>query len=128
MNLLLDSCTFYWLCEEHNRLSERAKKIFLDEENTAFLSVVSMWELTVKQQLGRIRFDEDPYTFFYHQCQYADITMLPLNPDAIEHLPSLPTVHNDPFDRMLICQAKTHDLTILTPDQKIHQYDVTCAW
>jgi PIN domain nuclease of toxin-antitoxin system len=122
MRLLLDTCTFLWIVLEPTRLSARATQLFTDPGNSCFLSAVSSWEIAVKYGLGQISLQQPPQVLVPAQRLIHGIGPLPLNEDEAVYVPSLPRLHKDPFDRMLICQAIVHDLVILTPDSAIRQY------
>lgn len=128
MKLLLDTCTFLWIIKGSDELSNTAKILFSQPENEVFLSAISFWEVIVKNQLGKLPLPKFPEKFIQEQRKLHRIESLPLDESSIAQLPKLPLLHQDPFDRMLICQAITHGLTILTPDKHILQYPVSCAW
>jgi len=87
-----------------------------------------VWEMTVKYQLGKLPLPENPVDFARKQREVYAIEPIDLTDTAIRHLLLLPDYHRDPFDRMLICQALAHGLTILTPDHFIQRYPVLTAW
>lgn len=129
MNVLLDTCTFIWLISDPKRLSSLAGQILADPLNQLYLSSVSTWELAVKVQLGRIYFHQAFSVFIPAQRQKHRVDSLPLSEAAAAHVLSLPLMHADPFDRMLICQAIVNDLIIVTPDPLIRQYpQVRAEW
>jgi len=128
MKLLLDTCTFLWLVTDDEALSQESRKLFIDPTNEVFLSAVSGWEIMLKYSLGKLPLPTPPEQFLPTQRSLHHIEALPLHEEAIVHLPKLPTFHKDPFDRMLICQAIQHELTILTPDPLITQYAIRTIW
>jgi PIN domain nuclease of toxin-antitoxin system len=128
VNLLLDTCTFVWLLADSPDLSSRVRQCFSDPGNEVYLSVVSTWEIVIKYRLGRLPLPEPPQRFIPTQRELHDIRPLPLEEAAVLQLARLPDYHKDPFDRMLICQAIAHGLTILTPDPAITQYPVRTEW
>ncbi len=128
MRLLLDTCTFLWIASNSPELSERAKQTFSLAENDVFLSSVSVWEILVKQKLGRLPLPTRPELFVQEMRQQHGIESLPLTEDATFYLNRLPSIHRDPFDRMLICQALAEGLTLLTPDSSISEYPVPTRW
>lgn len=128
MRLLLDTCTFLWIVGDEPALSARARALFARADHEVFLSVVSVWEIVVKHQLGRLPLPAPPRAFVSGHRERHRITALPLEEDAIFQLPALPDRHKDPFDRMLVCQAVHHGLTLLTPDPLIQQYPVAHTW
>lgn len=128
MKLLLDTCTFLWIIKGSEELSDKAKMLFSQSENEIYLSAISFWEMIVKNQLGKLPLPKFPEKFIQEQRVLHRIESLPLEESSIAQLPKLPLLHQDPFDRMLICQAIANGLTILTPDKHIMQYPVSYTW
>lgn len=128
MKFLLDTCTFLWLITDDPALSNRARDLFTDPVNEAYLSTVSLWEMVVKFSLDKLHLPDAPERFIPEQRKRHQIAKLPLEEQAVFYLPRLPVLHRDPFDRMLICQTIHHELTLLTPDPLITQYAVKTAW
>jgi len=128
MKLLLDTCTFLWLILNAKDLTERAKQLFRDPDNEVYLSVVSTWEIAVKYAIGRLDLPEEPRLYVPRQRERHGIQSLPLDEPASLQVSALPRIHSDPFDRMLIAQALTHGLTILSPDDLIKKYPVQIIW
>lgn len=128
MKLLLDACTFLWLITDDPALSIKARDLFTDPDNEAYLSTISAWEIEVKFGLGKLPLPQAPERFILEQRERHGIATLPLEEQAVFYLSRLPSLHRDPFDRMLICQAIHHELTLLTPDPLITQYAVKTAW
>ena len=128
MNFLLDTCTFLWLTKGHDSLSPHAIKAFVEPGNRVYLSVVSAWEINVKCRLGKLPLPLSPDKFVPQERERHLISPLDLSESDVRHLGKLPVFHKDPFDRMLVCQAIEHSLTILTPDPLITQYPILCLW
>lgn len=128
MKLLLDTATFLWLTIDSPLLSAQTRNLFTDPANEVYLSAVSAWEIAVKHAIGKLPLPEKPNSFIPRQRALHGIASLSLAEDAALKLPMLPSLHRDPFDRMLVCQALAHDLTILTPDAAIRSYPVKSAW
>jgi PIN domain nuclease of toxin-antitoxin system len=128
MKVLLDTCAFLWLVRDDAALSGKARELIVNPENSVFLSSVSVWEMTVKYGLGKLPLADLPYIYIPTERKKHEIESLPLVEEAVAQLGKLPIHHKDPFDRMLICQAIEHDLTILTSDGLIVQYPVKTAW
>jgi PIN domain nuclease of toxin-antitoxin system len=125
---LLDTCTFLWLITDDIALSASARDVFLDPANDVYMSAVSVWEIAVKHSLGKLPLPASPVRFIPTQRERHGITSLPLEEQAVLYLSKLPLFHRDPFDRILVCQAIQHELTLLTPDPLITQYAVRTAW
>lgn len=128
MKILLDTCAFLWLTTDAPELTEKARLLFQDTRNDVYLSSVSLWEIMVKNKLGKLPLPENPEKFIVDQCSKHLIESLPLDNHAVFYLKDLPDHHRDPFDKMLICQAIAHDLTLLTSDKMIMQYPVATVW
>jgi len=125
---LLDTCTFLWILEDVPSLSARARDLFQDPANEIYLSAVSAWEISLKCALGRLSFKEAPERFIPQRREKYGIAFLPLEEAAALSLHRLPNYHKDPFDRMLICQAITHGMVLLSPDPEIQRYPVKTDW
>jgi PIN domain nuclease of toxin-antitoxin system len=126
--LLLDTCTFLWILGDSPRLSGRARDAFAEAENEVYLSAASAWEIAVKHRLGRLPLTSPPEVFVPEQRKAHGIEPLPVDEEAALYVAQLPDLHRDPFDRMLVAQATVHGLTVLTPDEAIHQYAVRKFW
>jgi len=124
MRLLLDTCIFLWLISGDRKLTDSLRENICDPENEIFLSSVSIWESIVKYQLGKLPLPKPPGEYLPAQRKRHHISSLPLDEDSVVHLSNLPPVHRDPFDRMLICQAIEHGLTLVTADDIIRSYPV----
>ena len=128
MRILLDTCTFLWIAEGAPQLSTTAINLFRDPVNEVFLSSISAWEIAIKYSIGRLPLPDEPQLFIPEQREAHEIDMLPLDENAALHLIKLPALHNDPFDRMLVCQSIIHGMTILTPDKLLSSYPARTIW
>lgn len=128
MNLLLDTVTFLWLIEDAPNVSADARAALMDDENPLFLSVASSWEIGVKYRAGKLRLPLPPARLVPQQRKLRGIEPLAVIEAAALRLPQLPQFHRDPFDRMLVCQAIEHGMTIVTPDELIRAYPVQTLW
>lgn len=128
MNVLLDTCTFLWLISEPTKLSATATTELHDPNNRCWMSIVSTWELALAISMGRISLTQPVESFVPAQRLLHRVDLLPLTEAAAFQLPRLPTIHKDPFDRMLVCQGIVEAMTILTPDSNIHKYPVKTSW
>ena len=128
MNLLLDTVTFLWWVTGDSRVTERAFALVRDPSRHVYLSQVSVWEIAVKHALGKLPLPEDPVGLIPRLRADHGFEELPLKEGAVLPLLRLPLPHRDPFDRMLICQAIEHGLTLVTPDLEIQRYPVRTEW
>ena|ERR1043166_8902871 len=126
MRLLLDTHIFLWYITNDRRLRSEIATSIQDASNEVFLSVVSTWEAMIKYQLGRLELPAPADVYLRERQRQHRIVTLPLDNEAVAHLLSLPALHRDPFDRMLVCQAIHHELTLVTADEQITRYPVTC--
>ncbi|ODS32633.1 MAG: PIN domain protein [Candidatus Scalindua rubra] len=124
MRILLDTCIFLWFISGDERLSDPIREDICDSKNEVYLSTVSVWESIVKYQLGRLPLPEPPGEYLPIQRKRHRISSLLLDEGSVVHLANLPPIHRDPFDRMLICQAIEHNLTLVTVDNMIRSYPV----
>jgi PIN domain nuclease of toxin-antitoxin system len=131
MKLLLDTCTFLWWIAEHPRISGAAARAVRDANNECWLSVASVWEMLVKHRSARLDIDsgaQSAFDFLCEQCRINRIELLPVLAADVRHVSQLPDIHRDPFDRLLICQAIEHGLTLVTPDGHIQRYPIRTLW
>ncbi len=128
MNVLLDTVTFLWWVTDDDGLSVGASDYIKDPTRRVFLSPVSTWEILVKHAMGKLPLPEDPVSLIPRLRRDHGFEELPLSEGAVLQLPRLPSLHKDPFDRMLLCQAIEHGLILVTPDEHLHRYPVRSAW
>jgi PIN domain nuclease of toxin-antitoxin system len=124
MRILLDTHIFLWFISGDTQLSADVRDAIRDLDNEVYLSAISVWEVIVKYQLGKLSLPERPETYLPKQRDLHQITSLALDEVSITQLAKLPSFHRDPFNRMLICQALQNDLTIATVDSAVRAYPV----
>ena len=128
MNLLLDTHVFLWLNDTPEKLSPAALAACQDENNILFLSLASVWEIQIKQQLGKLELNENLPTLVSTQQQQNGLQLLSIELAHIEALNQLPSVHRDPFDRLLIAQSIQQQMLIVSADQVFTDYPVKLIW
>jgi PIN domain nuclease of toxin-antitoxin system len=124
MRLLLDTHIFLWFITGDNRLSADLQESIRKPDNEVYLSVVSLWEASVKYQIGKLPLPQPPGSYLPLQRERHLIASLPLDEASVGQLANLPPLHRDPFDRMLVCQALEHKMTIVTIDDAIRAYQI----
>lgn len=124
MKLLLDTHIFLWFISGSNQLSTTFRDYIQEPDNTAYLSVVSLWEWIIKYQLGKLPLPESPELYLPKQREQHRIDNVIVDEASVGHLITLPSLHCDPFDRLLICQALRHNLTIVTADVAVMAYQM----
>lgn len=122
MNLLLDTHAFLWFITNDRRLSAETAEAIRDSSTEVFLSVASVWEIVIKHGLGKMPMPAPPETFLVEQRSAHGIRSLSIDEGAMPHLASLPRLHGDPFDRLLVAQSLQHGLQLVTNDQAIIAY------
>ena len=120
MKLLLDSHIFLWARNSPEKIDPTAIAEMISPQNIVFVSLVSMWELQINASLEKIKLPDH----FFDGIETKGYELLPIQIDHIKSLKQLPFLHRDPFDRMLVAQAKSEGLTLVTRDQEILKYDV----
>ena len=122
--MLLDTHIFLWLLINDRKLSPALREILLKIENNLYLSAVSVWEISVKNLAGKLPLPE-PLEIMIARSK-AEHNLSELSFDAADalHLSALPGLHRDPFDRMLMCQAIRHNMTLVTADEMILAYPI----
>lgn len=128
MKALLDTHAFLWWNTNDSQLSETARGIISDGRNEIFLSAASAWEIAIKFNRGRLVLPEPPEKYVSSRMLLHHFQALPVQVSHALHVCVLPDYHRDPFDRMLIAQARLEKLSLLTSDSEIARYDVTIVW
>jgi len=124
MKLLLDTHIFLWFISGSPQLSATFRDTIQNPNNDVYLSVVSLWECIIKYQLGKLLLPESPEIYLPKQRKRHQIDSLAVDEASVVQLINLPSLHRDPFDRLLICQALQHNLTIVTADAAVMAYQM----
>lgn len=127
MRLLLDTHAFLWFYAGNNQLSNTAEGLINDLGNECFLSIASIWEIGIKTSIGKLELRVD-FAGLAEFMATNRIALLPIAFGHIQQLQSLPFHHRDPFDRLLIAQAFTEHLTLISRDEIFQQYAVSLIW
>lgn len=128
MTLLLDTCTFIWLCSDPDKLSGPASKILDDPVNERVLSTASVWEIALKYHSGKLPLPEQPEVWVEKQLRLQVIEVLPLQRDTLYRAAALPPVHKDPFDRVIAADALQRNLRVVSPDKPFELYHCKVVW
>lgn len=121
MNLLLDTHLLLWAAGQPDRLSKKARGLMLDPANRLLFSSASLWEIGIKRNLGRHDFEIDPHRFWRLLLVHGYQEIMVGSEHALVAA-ELPPHHKDPFDRILIAQARVEGLTLLTADKALAKY------
>jgi len=128
MRLLLDTHTFIWAATLDEQLSSKAKTLILDSENELFLSVASIWEMSIKASIGKLILQQPIEQIINEQIHLNGLKILNIESAHALAVASLPWHHRDPFDRLLISQSKLEHMPILGRDRAMDAYDIERRW
>ncbi|MBF0099977.1 MAG: type II toxin-antitoxin system VapC family toxin [Desulfobacterales bacterium] len=123
MKILLDTNVLLWFIKDDDQLSIKYKEIIEKPENEIYVSIVSLWEITIKFSIGKLELDIELENFFKIITDYYDFKILSMNETHLLEYLKLPLFHRDPFDRILYSQAKIEQLTFLYTDEIFKIYD-----
>lgn len=124
MKALVDTHVFLWAITGDPRLSKRHRALWLDESSELFLSFASVWEMLIKAGLGKLPLPTPHSSYIFKQMESNRLTYLGIRPAHFTELESLPPLHRDPFDRMLVAQARAERMPVATVDPLLRRYGV----
>lgn len=127
MRLLLDTHSFLWFVGGDSQLSTLAQREIADVNNGRYLSIASAWEIAIKANLQKLQLSA-PFPIFMNQVERNAIDLLPVTLEHLNIVANLPLHHRDPFDRLLIAQALTEGLPIVSADSLFDAYPITRLW
>ena len=128
MKLLLDTHTLIWFDNDDPKLSPTAKTLLLDPANQLVLSTVCLWEIQLKVMKGKLTLRLKLEDVVLEQQRVNDMRLLPIHHEHIYRVGSLPLIHDDPFDRLLVAQALVENATLVSCDPFIAQYPAPVVW
>jgi PIN domain nuclease of toxin-antitoxin system len=127
MNNLLDTHTFIWFINGQSELSKNALKAIERKNAENFVSIASLWEIAIKLNLGKLKLNTH-FSVIPEQILINGFKLLPITFDDTLILSTLPLIHRDPFDRLIIAQATTNQLAIISCDKQFADYNVSTIW
>ena len=127
MNLLLDTHAFIWFLSGDSELSKQARMFIESPEHEKYISIASFWEIAIKNSLGKLTLDV-PFVELKTEAIKNNFQLLPITFEDTLQLCMLPFHHRDPFDRVIISQAKENNLTLISRDDNFVQYNVNLLW
>jgi len=128
MRLLLDTHAFIWYTTDSSRLTATGRSLIDNGENDILLSTASVWEMAIKNSIGRLTFSMPFMEFIKQQLAVNRIDILEITFDHIEVVASLPLHHRDPFDRLIIAQSMAEQIPILSVDAIFDAYAIARVW
>ena len=126
--LLIDSNVVIWTISASHKLSPRARRTLARPGAALTVSTASVWEIILKHQAGKLEFESGLGEVLDEILYASPWTILPILPEHLRELAGLPMLHKDPFDRLLVAQARYEGLTIVSSDERIAEYDVRTVW
>lgn len=121
---MLDTHAWLWMTVAPDRLARSTRRVLSSPRHERFLSTASAWEIAIKYRAGKLRLPEDPATLVPELLTRTQVVALPVLLRHALHVSSLPRHHSDPFDRLLIAQAQTEGLTVVTSDDVFDKYEI----
>ncbi|PSB05796.1 PIN domain nuclease [Pleurocapsa sp. CCALA 161] len=124
MNLLLDTHTFLWFVNDNPKLSDRLKDLIEDTNNVSYLSIASLWEMSIKFNLGKLTLDPNYEEFVEREVTTSTVRLLNIELEHLRINSTLPFHHRDPFDRLIIAQSIAEEIPIVSVDSAFDKYSV----
>ena len=129
MKLLLDTHVLIWAVHSPDRLGADALRALTTEDAEVYASHVSLWEMAIKRRGGKLdQLDRSAADWFDHFVPRSGLRQLPISARHVGAVDDLPLIHKDPFDRLLVTQARHGDMALVTSDSLVSQYDVDVIW
>lgn len=128
MRVLLDTHAFIWWTVDPVRLGPRANRLCFDPATQLVLSVANIWEMQIKVMAGKLTMHKPLRRMIADQVQENGVEVLPVELEHVLRLESLPPIHKDPFDRLLVAQAMVEGCDLITHDPTVAQYPVNVLW
>jgi PIN domain nuclease of toxin-antitoxin system len=128
VKLLLDTQCWLWMVSDPGRLSRRVVRMISRPGRELYLSAASAWEIAIKAGLGKLALPADPVEYVTSRIERTGVLPLPIRHAHALHVARLPPHHRDPFDRLLVAQAQTEKMTLLTADRQLGAYDIVIEW
>lgn len=125
MKFLLDTHIFLWFVNDNPRLSDHLKDLIEDRNNVSCLSIASLWEMSIKYNLGKLTLAPDYEEFIEEEVVKSSINLLNIELEHLNINATLPFHHRDPFDRLIISQSLAEGMPIITVDSAFNKYSVT---
>ena len=128
MNILLDTHAFLWLRNAPNKIPDKVLNAYYNIDNNVFLSMASIWEMQIKQQLGKLELKLPLNKLIDEQVVNNGLQILPIETYHIFALSELPLHHKDPFDRIILVQSQIENLSLSSADTIFSNYEINLFW
>ncbi len=127
MKYLIDTHTLIWFVENDSKLPPATSSIISNLQNSIFVSMASLWEISIKTSIGKLKLNQ-PVQSIFNCLPLQSIEVLPINQDHILEILSLSFHHRDPFDRLIIAQASIENMPIISCDTIFDSYPIVRIW
>jgi PIN domain nuclease of toxin-antitoxin system len=127
MDYLLDTHVLLWIIFDSDKLSPLAQKIILDKSTHKFISISSLWEISIKNRIGKLSLPND-LSGVFTEVEMNGFGIIGINQGCLETYNTLPLLHRDPFDGIIVATAILQEMTIVTTDKKKKKYNVPWVW
>jgi PIN domain nuclease of toxin-antitoxin system len=127
MQIILDTQAFIWFVENDKNLPKKVKEVIENPTNSIFVSIASLWEMTIKISLGKLKLNYN-IEEMVNQISENGFELLPIIPKHLIWLSTLELLHGDPFDRIIIAQGLSEKIKIVTSDDKFDDYKIERLW
>jgi PIN domain nuclease of toxin-antitoxin system len=124
---LLDTHTLIWMHQDSPEISPKIKSKLQSHDAGIFLSVASLWEITIKQQSGKLDLQYSLYDIAFY-CLDNQIVITPVSLLNLSKYSTLPLLHKDPFDRMIVATAAANNLILVSKDKQLSAYNIEVIW
>ena len=127
MDYLLDTHVLLWIIFDSDKLSPLVQKIILDKHTHKFVSISSMWEISIKNRIGKLPLPNE-LSGVFTEVEMNGFGIIGINQGCLETYNTLPLLHRDPFDGIIVATALLQEMTIITADENIQKYNVPWVW
>ena len=128
MKQLLNTHTFLWFVDGNPKLSTRVRGLIEDKTNENIISIVSLWEMSIKYNIGKLQLNSPFNTFVQQEVKESNIKVLNISLEHLNLTATLPLHHRDPFDHLIIAQAMVEDIPVLSIDRAFDAYSIITIW
>ena len=123
---LMDTCVYLWFLNDDPKLPASLKDV-IQKSESLYISIATFWEMAIKSNIGKLTLPAK-ISEMMNDCKEMRIDILPIAPAHLDYVEKMPNFHGDPFDRLILSQAITEGLTVLSSDGKFDQYGVRTMW
>jgi len=127
MNYILDTHVLLWFWQDEVKLSEKARQIILNKDFKKSISIASLWEISIKNRIGKL-FLANGISDIFDRIETNGFGLLRMDRKCVEIYNTLPLIHRDPFDGMIVATAISENMSVITSDENIQKYNVKWVW